>query len=288
MSGKFGVGDVPGLKSVARATAAPRVDERRAGACVVLAEEQHASRAAAWRRCRTSASAAMPSSVIAAEVVGGRGAQLGRQLGAARRAQLVGVQLEPEARVRAAARGSARVSSTVYDARLAEHVGETRQSLPRDTAGASRARAGRCIRAAVRRCSRYSSGISCAPRKVGTRRTAATAASRRITRSVLSSSSSVRPYPDFTSTVVVAVSARGAAARDARARPARPRCARAGRARTSGCRRRAARSPCSRRRRRAAPAPRARGAPKIACVCESTRPGVSTPPPQSTARRRRA
>ena len=102
-SGRLAVGDVPGLKSVPRATGMPRSMNVRAGAPWSFIRNQ----VVAGRTVATTgpviggrrASASIPASDGVARWSAGRCAELGRQLRATRRRELVGVEPErhPEA-----------------------------------------------------------------------------------------------------------------------------------------------------------------------------------------------
>ena len=133
--GRLAVGDVPGLKSVASATGMPRSMKRRGGSDLVVHQEE--------RRRRQqdgddrAARAGRGGERIDArrrrrgEMVGGQGADLRRQLRAAARRQLVGMEarLEPEAGGRLE---DPACLVRAEDAALAEDVGEARPALRRD------------------------------------------------------------------------------------------------------------------------------------------------------------
>ena len=136
-SGRLAVGDVPGLKSVPSATGTPRSMNVRAGASwsfirnqVVAGRSGRDDRPV--RAAAAAASASMPASRRRREVVGRGRPELGRELRAARRRQLVGVQPRAPCRSAAAASRIRRDWSAVKTPVLAEDVAEPRPAVRGD------------------------------------------------------------------------------------------------------------------------------------------------------------
>ena len=134
-SGRLGVGDVPGLKSVASATGTPRSMNVRAGAMSSCMRNQVVAgrRTATTGRpaCAAAASASMPGLRRRGEVVRRERADLRGELRAAARCQLVGVQPRPEPEPRGGLEDPSRLLRA-EDAALAEDVGEARPALRDD------------------------------------------------------------------------------------------------------------------------------------------------------------
>ncbi len=194
MSGKLVVGDVPGLKSVASATAHPASMNARAGACAVLPRKNIvpgssvATVPARARRldagvahrgegdrpdvARSSAASSAPPPALSSSAC----------------------SLMPSP---GSARAATRISRALVGGEhtgLTEHVGENWRAAPRRSTGSisritSRSRYSRRPRGR----SRNSIGISCAPRNVATMRSGIVSWRVRMTRSVFSSSSSESP-----------------------------------------------------------------------------------------------
>ena len=228
------------MKSVASATGTPPSIKRAARAPVSSCRGRASSRGAASPPSPAAASAAMPR-------VGDRGEVVGRRRRPARRRarrRRTGVSssacsLSASPLRAAAVRIVARLLDG-EDARLAEDVGEARQLAGARRAGASpRMSSAEIRRRASPARSRCSSGISCAPSKVGTMR-------------IGSSRGEPRDHAQRLELILEREAVAGlhldgggaegreaAEARAARVRRARPRCACGDRAPTRGCRRRA-------------------------------------------------
>ena len=134
-SGRFGVGDVPGLKSVPSATGTPASMNRRAGRVLVLHEEPGRGRQQGRDdgRSLTAAARHRGHALVAGrvEVVRGQRAELGRQLRATGRGELVGV--EPTAMPIAGGRLEDPPTLVGCEhALLAEHVARRRPALGGD------------------------------------------------------------------------------------------------------------------------------------------------------------
>ena len=138
-NGRLAVGDVPGLKSVPMATGMPRSMNVRAGAPwsfmrnQVVTGRTVATTGAAVRRCLGEGGD--PGLGRRRQVVGGERADLGGQLGAAGRRELVGVQPGRHAQARRRLEDPARLIG-VEDAGLAEHVAEERPPVGGDARAA--------------------------------------------------------------------------------------------------------------------------------------------------------
>ena len=158
-------GDVPGLKSVARATAAPRLDQGARGRLLRLPEEQHRPGSSV---ATVSDAGQRRDSLVGdrGEMIGRRRAELRGELRSATRLELVRVQLEAKPGVARGGEDRARLVDG-EDTRLAEDISEAGKPAPRDRRAASRESADRCNSARRRAARRYSCGISCAPSHVG-------------------------------------------------------------------------------------------------------------------------
>ena len=135
-SGRLGVGDVPGLKSVPMATGTPASTNARAGAWWSFMRNQVVTGSSV---ATTGVPASAAAAIAAIPAVGRRGQmvgrsrpQLGRELRATRRCQLIGMEPrhQPErcGRLEDAPRLVRR-----EDTGLAEDVGEPRAAVGRDT-----------------------------------------------------------------------------------------------------------------------------------------------------------
>jgi hypothetical protein len=165
-SGKLVSGEVPGLKSVASATAAPA---STSGAPVPVGR----SRGRAWWRAEGGHGVAGGQCGDARigdgrQVVCRHGPELRRQRRAAAVVQLIGVQLEGQTpHARPAARGA--ISSRV-NTPGSQKMSANRASPSRATAGCSSSSSAASQASRPPGASRYSSGTSCAPRQVATTR----------------------------------------------------------------------------------------------------------------------